>query len=49
MRVVQLSPSDNTVVNTINVGANPFGIVYDGTNIYVTNTGDDTVSKLLPQ
>ncbi|MGB1820748.1 MAG: hypothetical protein ACPHNZ_07375, partial [Ilumatobacteraceae bacterium] len=33
----------------IAVGDGPFGIAFDGTNIYVTNSRDDTVTKLLPR
>jgi len=33
--------------STFDVGDSPFGVCFDGTNIWVTNYGDDTVSKLL--
>jgi YVTN family beta-propeller protein len=33
---------------TIPVGADPRGVAFDGTNIWVTNTGSGTVSKINP-
>jgi len=32
---------------SITVGTTPYGACFDGTNIWVTNTGDNTVSKIL--
>jgi hypothetical protein len=33
-------------VTTFAVGTQPFGLAFDGANIWVANAGDDTVSKL---
>jgi len=33
---------------TITVGSFPFGVAYDGTNIYVTNSGSNNVSVIDP-
>ena len=44
-----IDPATKTVTATIDVGAGPWGIVFDGTNIYVTNRQSDTVTKLLPR
>jgi S-layer homology domain len=42
--IVTLSPSSVTTVTT--GFSNPFGIIYDGTNIWVTDHGDGTLKKL---
>ncbi|MGB0730199.1 MAG: YncE family protein, partial [Ilumatobacteraceae bacterium] len=42
-------PCGGPVTATIPVGNEPWGVAFDGTNIYVSNAADDTVSKLLPQ
>ena len=34
-------------VGTYPVGRNPVGVAFDGTNIWVVNQDDDTVTKLL--
>ena len=34
------------VVGTFGVGTSPSGVAFDGENIWVTNSVDDTVSKL---
>jgi DNA-binding beta-propeller fold protein YncE len=34
--------------STVNVGDGPRGVAFDGTNIWVTNSGLDTVSKIVP-
>jgi len=36
----------SALVATIPVGSNPFGVAFDGSNIWVTNWGSGTVSKL---
>ena len=38
----------NRVTATIGVGTNPFGVAFDGTNIWVTNYFSDNVSKINP-
>ena len=43
-----IDPTTNTVTATINVGTAPHGMAFDGTNIYVTEYGDDTVSVIDP-
>ena len=39
--------SQSFVINTINVGIGPLGISSDGTNVWVSNYADTTVSKIL--
>ena len=39
--------STGAVVGTYAVGSNPQGVAFDGSNIWVTNYGSSTVSKLL--
>jgi len=43
-----IDTASNTVVATVGVGANPFGVAItpDGTRAYVTNGNDDTVSVI---
>jgi len=36
------------VTATVTVGVAPFGVGFDGSNIWVANTGDATVSKIVP-
>ena len=36
-----------SVINTVNVGTNPSGMAFDGTNIWVTNQGSDNVIVIL--
>jgi len=43
-----IDPATNTVTATITVGTVPYGVAYDGTNIYVTNNGSDNVSVIDP-
>ena len=38
--------SASTVVNTIPVGSDPFGVSSDGTHVWVANAGDGTVTEL---
>ena len=44
--VTELS-STGTVVGTYSVGNQPWGIAFDGTNMWVGNSGDGTVTKIL--
>jgi hypothetical protein len=37
--------SDGADLGTFTVGASPFGVAFDGANIWVTNNGSNTVSK----
>ncbi|MDN5847507.1 MAG: hypothetical protein L0H53_14680, partial [Candidatus Nitrosocosmicus sp.] len=40
--------ADEGVIDTIGIGSNPFGVAYnsDNNDIYVTNSGSDTVSVI---
>jgi DNA-binding beta-propeller fold protein YncE len=40
--------SQNTVTATVTVGDAPYGVAFDGSNIWVSNYSDDTVSKIVP-
>jgi DNA-binding beta-propeller fold protein YncE len=44
--VTNLPASDGVVLGTFAVGTSPFGIAFDGANVWVTNSGSNTVSKL---
>ena len=44
--VSKINPANNTVVGAVGVGLNPEGIAFDGTHIWVTNTGSNYVSKI---
>jgi DNA-binding beta-propeller fold protein YncE len=44
--VTKLRASDGAHLGTFSVGNYPFGIVFDGANIWVTNTNSNTVNKL---
>lgn len=48
--VTKLRPSDGAVLATLSTGRSPFGVALvvtqTGTNVWVTNFGTDTVSKL---
>jgi DNA-binding beta-propeller fold protein YncE len=44
--VTELRASDGTVLGTFAVGAFPGGVAFDAANIWVTNEGSNTVSKL---
>lgn len=37
----------SSISKIISVGSEPIGITYDGTYLYVANSGDDTVSRIL--
>ena len=45
--MAKLLASTGALVNTYSVEAIPNGIAFDGTNIWVTNVNDGTVTKLL--
>jgi DNA-binding beta-propeller fold protein YncE len=36
------------VANTVATGTNPQGVVFDGTNVWVVNSGSSSISRLLP-
>ena len=40
--------STGTVMHTYNVGANPYGIAFDGTNMWAANMTDSSVTKVTP-
>jgi DNA-binding beta-propeller fold protein YncE len=44
--VTKLRASDGTNLGTFTVGTSPAGVVFDGANIWVTNFGSNSVSKL---
>lgn len=47
--VIRVDPASGAPVGApIPVGASPYGIVFDGTNLWVANSDADTVSKVLP-
>jgi DNA-binding beta-propeller fold protein YncE len=45
-RVIKLRLGDGKVIGGASVGQFPLGIAFDGANIWVANTADNTVSKL---
>ena len=44
----KIRASDGVVLTTYPVGLGPLGVAYDGVNIWVANSYDNTVSKLRP-
>ncbi len=44
--LTKIRPSDGAILGTFTVGGSPFGLAFDGENIWVTNNADDTVSKV---
>jgi DNA-binding beta-propeller fold protein YncE len=44
--VTKLLASTGAVVGTYGVGTAPVGIAFDGTNIWVANSYDNTVTKI---
>ena len=44
--MTEINASTGSVVNTITVGSDPFGIASDGTDVWVANYNDNTVSEL---
>ncbi len=47
-REVKLLASDGARLASFLVGGNPLGVIFDGTNIWVANGLDNTVSKVRP-
>jgi DNA-binding beta-propeller fold protein YncE len=44
--VTKLRASDGTLIGTYPVGHTPYFMAFDGSNIWVTNGGDNTVTKI---
>jgi YVTN family beta-propeller protein len=44
--LTKIRPSDGAILGVSTVGKSPFGLAFDGENIWVTNNADDTVSKV---
>jgi DNA-binding beta-propeller fold protein YncE len=44
--VTKLLASTGAVVGTYTAGSFPTGVAFDGTNIWVANSGGNTVSKI---
>lgn len=44
--VTKIRASDNAVLGTFPVGRTPLGIAYDGSNVWITNWDDNTVTRL---
>lgn len=44
--MTKLLAATGAVVGTYPVGSNPYGVAFDGPNIWVTNTGSNNVTKL---
>ena len=47
--IAVVSPATRTVVDRIDVGQAPTDVAYDGTNIWVADTGGSSVHKLVPR
>jgi len=45
--VTKLRASDGNLQGTFNVGQGPRGVAFDGTNIWVANSGGNTVTKII--
>ena len=45
--MTKLRASDGDVQGTFNVGTNPRGVAFDGACIWVANSQDNTVTRLL--
>jgi DNA-binding beta-propeller fold protein YncE len=43
--VTKLQASDGANLGTFPVGTNPIGVAFDGANIWVTNSGNTTISR----
>jgi streptogramin lyase len=48
LKVALLKWYPANLTTSFKVGTNPYGIAFDGPNVWVTNNGDGTVSKLRP-
>jgi DNA-binding beta-propeller fold protein YncE len=44
--VAQIEPRRGAIVNTFKVGKSPWSVIFDGTNIWVSNGGSNSVSRL---
>ena len=44
--VTKLRASDGALLGTFTVGTTPYGVAFDGANIWVANSGSDNVTKL---
>ncbi len=44
--VMKLRPSDGTLLGTFTAGTNPWGVAFDGANIWVTNNTSNNVNKM---
>jgi len=44
--VTKLKASSGANLGTFSVGSQPLGVAFDGTNIWVANSGSNTVTKL---
>jgi DNA-binding beta-propeller fold protein YncE len=44
--MTKLRPSDGKDLGTFAVGSIPFGVAFDGANVWVANYNSNTVSKL---
>ena len=45
-RRTRIRASDGALLGTFSVASNPFGVAFDGTNIWVANSNSDKVTKL---
>jgi DNA-binding beta-propeller fold protein YncE len=44
--VTKVLASTGAVVGTYAVGSEPYGVAFDGTNIWVANSGSNSVTKI---
>ena len=44
----KINPVTNAVIATVAVGTNPYGVGFDGTNIWIINGSSNNVSKIVP-
>ncbi|HEX2916860.1 MAG TPA: hypothetical protein VH186_39240 [Chloroflexia bacterium] len=44
--MTKFKASDSSVVGNYSVGTAPYGVAFDGTNIWVANSNSNTVSRL---
>jgi YVTN family beta-propeller protein len=45
--IVQVDILNNSILNTVTVGANPYDGCFDGTHLWFPNSGSNTISKVL--
>jgi hypothetical protein len=43
--MMKVSPSDGAVIATYVTGKGPFGVVFDGSQVWVSNFASNSVSK----